>query len=59
MSKTASTKNPEVELAYKNWVINEIMDTKRRIEKAFHKQTQFLTQKYDDPKREFADIING
>lgn len=59
MSKTTSTKNPEVERPYKNWVINEIMKTKRRIEKAFHKQTQFLTQKYDDLKREFVDIIGG
>lgn len=47
MTKKAPTKNPDVELANKDWVMKELMDTERRIEKAFHEQTQFLSQRTD------------
>lgn len=47
MSKDTSTQNPKVELADKNWVAKELMDTERRIEKAFHEQTRFLSEKND------------
>lgn len=48
MSDKTSTKNPTVELANKDWVMKELMDTERRFEKAFHEQTQFLGQKIDN-----------
>ena len=38
---------PKIELATKDWTMKELMDTERRIEKAFHEQTQFLSQKTD------------
>lgn len=44
MSKKIETKNPEVELANKDWVLRELMDTEGRIEKAFHEQTKYLAQ---------------
>ena len=47
MSKRVTTHNPQVELATKDWTLRELMDTERRIEKAFHEQTQFLSQKTD------------
>ncbi|MEO1207638.1 MAG: hypothetical protein AAFV45_15025 [Pseudomonadota bacterium] len=34
----------EVEVAPKPWVMEQLMDTERRIEKAFHEQTQYLSQ---------------
>jgi hypothetical protein len=58
MSDEAPTENPKVELANKDWVMKELMDTERRFEKAFHEQTQFLGQKNEDLKKEFADTIN-
>lgn len=47
MSKDTPTQSPKVELADKNWVAKELMDTERRIEKAFHEQTRFLSEKND------------
>lgn len=53
--RLTNTENPRVELSNKDWVLKELMDTERRIEKAFHKQTQFLTHETSDIKKE---IIN-
>ena len=56
MSKsTTETENPKVELANKDWVMKELMDTERRIEKAFHEQTQFLSAKNDNIQKAFQE----
>jgi len=52
MKKDVETQPPKVELATKDWTLKELMDTERRIEKSFHEQTQFLSQKSDDLKKE-------
>lgn len=44
MIEELQAQNPRVELANKDWVMRELMDTERRIEKAFHEQTQYLAQ---------------
>ena len=36
MGKQVETKLPKVELATQDWTLKELMDTERRIEKAFH-----------------------
>lgn len=54
MSET-ETENPKVELANKDWVMKELMDTERRIEKAFHEQTQFLSAKNDSMQQSFQE----
>lgn len=51
MSENVKAEMPNVELATKDWTVKELMDTERRIEKAFHKQTQFLSQKTDEIER--------
>lgn len=48
MSEEIKAETPKVELATKDWTLRELMDTERRIEKAFHEQTQFLSQKMDN-----------
>lgn len=35
---------PKIKIATEPWVMEQIMDTERRIEKAFHDQTKFLNQ---------------
>ena len=45
MGKQVETKLPKVELATQDWTLKELMDTERRIEKAFHEQTQFLSKR--------------
>lgn len=47
MTQKTDTHPPQVELATKDWTLKELTDTERRIEKAFHKQTQFLADKND------------
>ena len=47
MSDKTKAAPPVIELATKDWTMKELMDTERRIEKAFHEQTQFLSQKTD------------
>lgn len=44
MSEKVKAEPPKVELATKDWTLRELMDTERRIEKAFHEQSQYLTQ---------------
>lgn len=46
---------PKVELATKDWTMKELMDTERRIERAFHEQTQFLSQKTDGIQKAFHE----
>jgi hypothetical protein len=46
------TELPAVELATKDWALRHNNDTERRIEKAFHEQTIFLSTKNEDLKRE-------
>ena len=53
MKKDVEAQTPKVELATKDWTLKELMDTERRIEKAFHEQTQFLSQKSDGIERAF------
>lgn len=43
-----------VELAHKDWVLKELMATKRRIEKTFHERTLFPTKEMGDLKRDIA-----
>ncbi len=55
MSEKVTTEPPAVELANKDWVLKELMDTERRFEKAFHEQTLFLTKETGELKREIAN----
>ncbi len=50
MNEEVNSTLPKVELATKDWTLKELMDTERRIEKAFHEQTQFLSQRNDELK---------
>ena len=62
MKETSPTKNPHVELANKDWVMRELIDTERRIEKAFHEQTQFMSNKTDSIQNVFheqAQLLSG
>lgn len=45
MNDTVEATLSDVELATKDWVSRADIDTERRIEKAFHEQTRFLTEK--------------
>lgn len=47
MENKVNAQPPIVELATKDWTVRELMDTERRIEKGFHEQTQFLSQRTD------------
>ena len=47
MTDSANTSLPKVDLATKEWVSREYIDTERRIEKAFHEQTRFLNIRLD------------
>mgnify|MGYP001800803784 CR=1 FL=1 len=47
MTKDPKPEVPKVELATQDWTLKEITDVERRIEKAFHEQTQFLSAKLD------------
>lgn len=47
MKKDAKAEIPIINLASEPWMMEQIMDTERRIEKAFHEQTKFLSQKTD------------
>ncbi len=55
MDNEVNAEPPKVELANKDWVLRELMDTERRIEKAFHKQTQFLSGKTDNIQKAFQE----
>ncbi len=55
MGKEVKAEVPKVELATKDWAIKELMDTERRIEKAFHEQTQFLSLKTDGIQKAFQE----
>lgn len=55
MNDKVKAQSPTVELATKDWTLKEMMDTERRIEKAFHNQTQFLTKETSELKREIAN----
>jgi len=55
MDNEVNAEPPKVELANKDWVLRELMDTERRIEKAFHEQTQFLTKETGELKKEIAN----
>ncbi len=44
MSDKVSTEVPKINIATEPWVMEQLMDTERRIEKAFHEQTQYLAQ---------------
>ena len=53
-----------MELATKDWAAKEMIDTEKRIEKAFHDQTQYLgakqdalTQRYDVLKDDLKSEI--
>lgn len=54
MSKKAETKMPEVELATKDWVEKQMIDAEKRIEKAFHDQTQYLTASLERMNNQFS-----
>ncbi len=47
MSEEIKPELPTIRVATEPWVMEQIMDTERRIEKAFHDQTRFLSQKTD------------
>ena len=44
MNSMEETEIPKIKIATEPWVMENIMDTERRIEKAFHDQTKFLNQ---------------
>lgn len=50
-------KLPEAEIATKDWTLKELMDTERRIEKAFHEQTIYLGQRFDTQNRWMIGIM--
>lgn len=50
MSKDDPSKMP-VNVASEPWVMEKLMDTENRIEKAFHEQTRYLDQKFDTAMR--------
>ena len=39
---------PKVVLSTQDWTLKELMDTERRIEKAFHDQTLYLSKTLND-----------
>ena len=45
MEKEPKAEMPKVKLATEDWVLKELMDTERRIEKAFHDQTQYIGER--------------
>lgn len=45
MTKQPTTKTPEINLASEPWVMEQVMNTENRIEKAFHDQTKYLDEK--------------
>ena len=57
MIEAVKSETPTVGLATKDWALRELMDTERRIEKAFHEQTQFLSQKMDNNVRWMIGLI--
>ncbi len=57
MTKNTKTKLPNVELATKDWVMKEMIDTEKRIEKAFHDQTQYLSQQNTNLRNEVSNDI--
>ncbi|MGB0720311.1 MAG: hypothetical protein ACPGRX_07545 [Bdellovibrionales bacterium] len=44
---------PKSEIATKDWTLKELMDTERRIEKAFHEQTIYLGNRFDSQNQRF------
>ncbi len=44
MSEEVKAKVPTINIATEPWVMEQLMDTEKRIEKAFHEQTQYLAQ---------------
>ncbi|MGB0718968.1 MAG: hypothetical protein ACPGRX_00755 [Bdellovibrionales bacterium] len=48
MSDSTKTELPRVPLATQDWALKEMMDTERRIEKAFHEQTIYLNKTMHD-----------
>ncbi len=48
---------PKVTLATQDWVLKELMDTERRIEKAFHQQTTYLDSKFNAQNRWILGVI--
>lgn len=47
MKHDSETELPKVKIATEPWVMEQIMSTEQRIEKAFHDQTKYLSQKHD------------
>ena len=47
MKPNSETELPRVKIATEPWVMEQIMSTEQRIEKAFHEQTKYLSQKHD------------
>ncbi|MBI1392800.1 MAG: hypothetical protein GC152_08685 [Alphaproteobacteria bacterium] len=45
---------PYIALANKDWVLKETIDTEKRIEKAFHDQTQFLSRETKEIRDDIA-----
>ena len=44
MKSDSETEIPKIRIATEPWVMEQIMDTENRIERAFHDQTKFLNQ---------------
>jgi hypothetical protein len=47
MRPDSETEIPKIRLASEPWVMEQIMNTEQRIERAFHDQTKYLSQKHD------------
>ncbi len=48
MNDSTPTELPHTPLATQDWTLKEMMDTERRIEKAFHEQTVHLNRTMHD-----------
>ena len=55
MSKETKADLPSVKLATEDWVMKEMTDTERRIEKAFHEQTQYIGERTELIQRTFQE----
>lgn len=47
MSKQNEFEVPKLRMASEPWVMEQVMDTERRIERAFHDQTVYFTERFD------------
>lgn len=59
MVKDVEAEMPKVKLATQEWVMTQIMDIERRIEKSFHDQTQFLSDRLERQTQRTSQSISS